>query len=229
MSLKCWRQSRPGNYSKLKSSWLSCIQDLDKIEEVRPLSDSEERLRTQSKLEYLATLKKEDLFGTRDLANYRRRENLISTIKVDNNFLTQPDEIENAILNYFMSLYAALVGLRPRMTTLDFLSVPDLWSSELEKLFTVEEISSTIDQLTKDKAPGPDGFPMASFKSFLGTFLPDFKSLFEEFYHRGILNKAINATFIALVPKKEGAKELKDFRPISLLNSSYKILAKVLD
>ncbi|KAL4201676.1 hypothetical protein AMTRI_Chr02g259790 [Amborella trichopoda] len=179
MSLKNWRQSRPGKHSQLKSSLLSCIQDLDKIEEVRPLSDFEEQLQTQSKLAYLATLKKEELFwfqrsrvkwlkvGDQNtaffhrIANCRRRENMISTIKVDNSFLTQPDEIENAILNYFMSLIFALVGLKPWMTTLDFLSVPDLWSSELEKRFTVEEISSAIDQLAKDKAPGPMDFPLA--------------------------------------------------------------------
>ena len=35
-------------------------------------------------------------------------------------------------------------------------------------------------------------------------------------------------TFIALIPKKMGAKELKDFRPISLIGSIYKILSKVL-
>ncbi|KAL4185171.1 hypothetical protein AMTRI_Chr10g4610 [Amborella trichopoda] len=61
-SLKNWRQSRLGNYFQLKTSWINCIQDLDKIEEVRPLSDFEEQLRTQSKLKYLATLKKEELF-----------------------------------------------------------------------------------------------------------------------------------------------------------------------
>ncbi|XP_020531630.1 uncharacterized protein LOC110008460 [Amborella trichopoda] len=38
----------------------------------------------------------------------------------------------------------------------------------------------------------------------------------------------MNAIFIVLIPKVEGAEELKDFRPISLINSSFKILAKVL-
>lgn len=31
-----------------------------------------------------------------------------------------------------------------------------------------------------------------------------------------------------MIPKKKGAKELKDFRPISLIGSVYKILPKVL-
>ncbi|KAL4194048.1 hypothetical protein AMTRI_Chr05g57320 [Amborella trichopoda] len=61
-SLKTWSQSRLGNYSQLKSSLLSSIQDLDKLEEARPLSKSEVLHRIQSKLEYLATLKKEELY-----------------------------------------------------------------------------------------------------------------------------------------------------------------------
>ena len=50
----------------------------------------------------------------------------------------------------------------------------------------------------------------------------------KEFHSRGRLSKTIGASFIALVPKKSRADCLKDFRPISLLGSTYKILVKVL-
>ena len=40
--------------------------------------------------------------------------------------------------------------------------------------------------------------------------------------------KSINVYFLVLVPKKGGAKDLKDFRPISLVGSIYKLLAKML-
>lgn len=46
----------------------------------------------------------------------------------------------------------------------------------------------------------------------------------KEFHARGKLSKNL----IALIPKKEGAHHLRDFRPISLIGSIYKILAKVL-
>lgn len=49
----------------------------------------------------------------------------------------------------------------------------------------------------------------------------------EEFHYGGILSKNIRAFFTALIPKKPEAENLKDFRPISLISSIYKILATV--
>lgn len=47
------------------------------------------------------------------------------------------------------------------------------------------------------------------------------------FHQKELFEKSFNATFIALIPKKAGAEELKDFRPISLTGSVYKILPKL--
>ena len=52
--------------------------------------------------------------------------------------------------------------------------------------------------------------------------------LFREFHERSRFVKSLNATFLVLVPKKGGAEDLKDFRPISLVGSLYKLLANVL-
>ena len=52
--------------------------------------------------------------------------------------------------------------------------------------------------------------------------------VFEEFYQYSTFEKSLNATFIALIPKKNNASNIQDFKPISLVGSVYKILAKVL-
>jgi len=52
--------------------------------------------------------------------------------------------------------------------------------------------------------------------------------VFDEFYQYSKFEKSLNATFITLIPKKNGASNILDFRPISLVGSVYKILAKVL-
>lgn len=52
--------------------------------------------------------------------------------------------------------------------------------------------------------------------------------LFNSFYKSVKSVKELNSTFLVLIPKKEGVKELKDFHLISFTGSVYKILAKML-
>ena len=52
--------------------------------------------------------------------------------------------------------------------------------------------------------------------------------MFKEFHEHSSFLKSLNNTFLVLIPKKSGAEDLGDFRPISLLGGLYKLLAKVL-
>ncbi|RVW40788.1 Transposon TX1 uncharacterized 149 kDa protein [Vitis vinifera] len=49
-----------------------------------------------------------------------------------------------------------------------------------------------------------------------------------QFHETGSFVRSLKATFLVLIPKKGGAEDLKDFRPISLVGGLYKWLAKVL-
>ena len=53
-------------------------------------------------------------------------------------------------------------------------------------------------------------------------------AVFRDFFVTGKFVKSLNSTFLVMVPKKEGANDFKDFRPISLVGSLYKLIAKVL-
>ena len=52
--------------------------------------------------------------------------------------------------------------------------------------------------------------------------------MFKEFHEHSSFLKSLNNTFLVLIPKKGGAEDLGDFKPISLLGGLYKLLAKVL-
>ena len=52
--------------------------------------------------------------------------------------------------------------------------------------------------------------------------------LFKDFHERGRFGKGLNPTFLVVIPKRGGAEDLKDFRPISLVDSLYKLIPKVL-
>ena len=53
-------------------------------------------------------------------------------------------------------------------------------------------------------------------------------NFFKEFYEKKKFVRNLNATFLVLILKKGNVEDIKDYRPISLLGSLYKILAKVL-
>ena len=53
-------------------------------------------------------------------------------------------------------------------------------------------------------------------------------SVMNDFHTFGVVNRGVNETYIALIPKKYGSCKISDFRPISLVTSSYKIISKVL-
>ena len=87
---------------------------------------------------------------------------------------------------------------------------------------------AALSDLGKDKAQGPDGFTTAFWFFCWDVVKVEIMGFFREFHERGRFVKSLNATFLVLVPKKGGAEDLKDFRPISLVGSLYKLLAKVL-
>jgi hypothetical protein len=53
-------------------------------------------------------------------------------------------------------------------------------------------------------------------------------NVFLDFHATRMLKKSLNAMFIALILKKSGAVEIKDFQSISLVGGVFKIVVKVL-
>ena len=98
----------------------------------------------------------------------------------------------------------------------------------LDSPFTKQEIDSIIAALPSDKSPGPDGFNTNFIKKCWHINSQDFYDLCEQFYQEDVCLRSINGSFIVLVPKKENPQSVRDFRPISLLNNSIKIITKLL-
>lgn len=96
--------------------------------------------------------------------------------------------------------------------------------SELEEPFTHEEIDQVISNLPSDKSPGPDGFNTDFVKKCWPVIREDFYALREAFYLGEVCLQSINGSYITLIPKVGGATRASDFRPISLLNISVKII-----
>jgi hypothetical protein len=114
------------------------------------------------------------------------------------------------------------------MDNLAFDTLDAAEASSLELPFEEMEVLEVVKCMNRDKAPGPDGFSLAFFQDCWDVIKTDLMGVFWDFHSHSKFVKSINATFIALIPKKSGAVDLKDFRPISLVSGVYKIIAKVL-
>ena len=69
---------------------------------------------------------------------------------------------------------------------------------------------------------------MAFFQACWPIINSDIMAVFQSFYDTDEFKCSLNATFLVLILKKHDAKEVKDYRPISLVGGVYKIIAKVL-
>jgi hypothetical protein len=82
--------------------------------------------------------------------------------------------------------------------------------------------------MKKHASPGPDGFNVAFYTSTWSWIGDDVTNMVRNFYITSILPPRINDTNIALVPKMLVCHLPSDFRPISLCNIIYKIIANSL-
>eukprot|EP00268_Persea_americana_P020047 TRINITY_DN2032_c0_g1_i12.p1 TRINITY_DN2032_c0_g1~~TRINITY_DN2032_c0_g1_i12.p1 ORF type:complete len:262 (+),score=40.11 TRINITY_DN2032_c0_g1_i12:330-1115(+) len=163
------------------------------------------------------------------MATTRMRGNKINyLLDTNGNRVEDRDQITSHILSFFQSLYKKDGTSKPSLDNLHFRTISEENANWLENEFHEEEVKVAVFNLARDKAPGPDGFPLSFFHRFWDLLRVDIMVFIKEFHSRGKLSKSIGASFIALIPKKTGADSIRDFRPISLLGSIYKILAKVL-
>ena len=93
-----------------------------------------------------------------------------------------------------------------------------------------DELSETLKVCKDNVAPGSDGLPIEFFKKFWYLIGPTFTEIvIDNFNNDNGLSYSQKESLIRLICKNDKFKEkLSYYRPISLLNSDYKLIAKTL-
>ena len=107
-------------------------------------------------------------------------------------------------------------------------TVTEEMNNSLKKPYTVEEVLKALHHMAPLTAPGPDGMSPIFYKSFWHIVSIDVTEVVLTALNSSTIPASINSTFIALIPKIKDPKKVSDFRPISLCNVVYKLIAKVL-
>ena len=153
------------------------------------------------------------------MANSHRRNNYLGNLEVDGEVYEDEAKVVAQVVVFYQKLYKETETWRLMVDDLNLYTI-----GEVEN----EEILQVVRDMEGDKVAGPDGFTMTFFHHCWRVVESDILSFFDEFYDYNKVEKSLNALFIALIPKKHKAFNIRDFRPISLLSSVYKMLAKVL-
>lgn len=101
-------------------------------------------------------------------------------------------------------------------------------ASELKARFLDIEIIEALNDIDPNNSPGPDGFNGFYIRAFWEFIKTDIKIFLEKFQDSGEIPQGLNVSFIALIPKIESPLKVQDFRPISFINCTFKILFKVM-
>ncbi|GJR39596.1 RNA-directed DNA polymerase, eukaryota [Tanacetum coccineum] len=95
-------------------------------------------------------------------------------------------------------------------------------TEELERNVSIEEIKQAFSNCGVDKSPGPAGFTFGFYRRFWNIIHMDVVEAVKHFFQNGFFPRGSNSSFIALIPKMQDAKMVKDFRPITLIVSKVK-------
>ena len=155
-----------------------------------------------------------------------------SVLDADGNEKTSQSDIEGVFVDFYRDLFSKDNSIDMQIQTdlidgLEF-SLTDTERASCEGLFTKDELFSALKGLQTGKSPGSDGLPTEFYLSFwddLGDFLV---LVLNERYRLGVLTYSQRESLLRLLYKKDDRRLPKNWRPISLLNTDYKLASKAI-
>ena len=159
-------------------------------------------------------------------------------MKLENEeIISNPAQVNKEIEAFYRNMYTAKINnnMDSQQKCNEFienLNIPQLNDEEqsfLEKDLTINELREALTSFADNKSPGEDGFTKEFYQTFFDLLCNDLLNSYNEAFRKGSLSVSQKRGTITLIPKgDENLTELKNWRPISLLNVDYKILSKVL-
>ena len=93
---------------------------------------------------------------------------------------------------------------------------------------SIPEVEFTCSNLPREKSPGPDRIPNEFYKSFAKLLAPLLARYYNEARAKGMLPNGFSDGIVVILYKKGSRCDIRNYRPITLLNSDYKIMTRIL-
>jgi exonuclease III len=245
-ALRSWSSRKIGTIKEQLLMAQEIIFRLDAAQDERPLGPEEFWLRKElkkkilglSSLQRTIARQRSRLLWIREgdantsffhsHANRRKKKNHMFRLRRGTMEVNSQEEMEELASDFYVELLGTPQS-RDADINLAVLDLPSLDLNGLEGDLSEEEMWSVIKQLPADKAPGPDGFSARFYQTCWNTIKGDFMAAINQLSSGDTRNfSLLNQAYITLLPKKEGAVDIAEFRPISLIHGFAKIVAKAL-
>lgn len=238
-----------GHYKREKDRLTKEIEDIDRgcNKGERQAALLSRRLELESELERL--MEKEEIYWQQRggekwvlegdantnffhlVANGRRRRKAITRLEHEGREITDREGIQNVICNYYKQLFGKQTEKKVTMGVNTWGRSGRLTEEDnmlLTRPFTEEEIKEAVFSMKENSAPGPDGFGVIFYKRCWGVIKGELIDMISDFYLERLDIGRLNYGVVTLIPKVQNAENVKQYRPICLLNVSFKIFTKLI-
>ena len=143
--------------------------------------------------------------------------------------VSSPDDLCQSFASFYSSLFSAeLIDDVAQESLLNNVesSLPSDQSDSCEGLLSVEECFEALTGMARRKAPGLDGLPAEFYLKFWSVLGQDLVEVLNSCYGAGSLTLSQRRGVISLSFKKGDRLDMRNWRPISLLNVDYKLAAR---
>ncbi|CAM2117039.1 unnamed protein product [Caretta caretta] len=203
----------------------------EKREELRALEDHRARgAFVRSRIRLLREMDRGSCFFYALEKTRGAKKHVTCLLAEDGTPLTDPEEMCGRARDFYTSLFS------PDPTDPDACEV--LWEElptvsvgdrdRLELPLTLAEFSEALRRMPTNKSPGMDGLTVEFYRAFWDILGPDLVTVWAESLQSGVLPLSCRRAVLALLPKKGDLRDLRNWRPVSLLSTDYKIVAKAI-
>ena len=168
------------------------------------------------------------------LERVRQESSVITRLKTsEGDIVTKDDKILEAAAVFYRDLFNSKIsetvatdGYLNNIRALRTLNEEE--NSKCEGEISEKEMENAVNKMKMNKSPGPDGLTVEFYQKFWGKVGPILVKVYNECYRAGSLGSTQSEAIITLIHKGGDRDLIKNYRPISLTNVDYKIIAAVL-
>lgn len=162
----------------------------------------------------------------------QRKRNRITGLRNEvGEWITDFPSLKHHITSFFTTLYSRereTSDLEGILSNTNLRTLQEEARSELMKPVTPQEIRAALKSLKPKKSLGPDGLHPLFFQKYFHIVGESLIEFVQDIFNGGKFPEGANDTLLALIPKCQFPETISQFRPISLCNTSYKVITKIL-